>query len=351
MKKFKRIAILIASLFSFLLPSCDPVEFKKDGDYKLTITGRSELVIEGPHLKDSDKKQEYFNAGDIVVFSVGVINDAETILQLNGHKMEEAIDFKQDDYNDGILHSFTMPAQDSVLDISLVSGFYNIDNAPLYHYYGWIKYLDEDEIQSASYYDPCVGIPSLANFDTMYKASKEEIHKLYEFLNNTSAKKDEDHLINPGSVSRSIYIETIYGDEYSIHAVDGYINGGEGTDFIYQLSAPLPSFSIVAYYRFNDMALKDMTVIDRMNNDKDVTEGFYLERLYLLGFIIIEKDYTMDINRYNRFTFYNPWGAIVFRDEKTFDIRDESRDRSYTCEIMNNLTFEQLKNYRADVLC
>ena len=343
MKKLKRIAILIASFFSFLLPSCEINNLTKEGDYKLTITGHTDLVLEGPHLKDNNKKQSYFNAGDVVVFSVGVVYDVETVFKLNGHKMEEAIEFDQDSYEKGILHSFTMPKQDSVLDIILSDGFYSLDHAPLVHYYDWIKYLDEEEILSATYYAPCVGVPTLGNFNSYYTASKEEIHNLYQFLNNTYVDKEEYQPVEPGTVSNSIHIETIYGDEYSISANNRRIKSSQDDNCTYKLSNPLPTFKTLKGYTLNEQSLYDIVVLDASNNSKDVTSSFYIERLKLMSFVVEDDvEFPAVINEYNRYHLENSWGKIIFESSLSFVIHDNEMGR-FVCKIVNGLTFEQLK--------
>lgn len=342
MKKFKRIAILIASFFSLLLPSCEINNLTKEGDYKLTITGHTDLVLEGPHLKDNNKKQSYFNAGDVVVFSVDVVYDVETVFKLNGHKMEEAIDFNQDSYENGILHSFTMPAQDSVLDISLEDGFYDIDNAPLMHYYDWIKYVDEEEIESATYYAPCIGTPSLGNFNKYYTASREEIHALYYFLNNTKVQKVEYHRIEPGTVYNSIHIETIYGDEYDIRANNGYLPC-DSSEYSLLLGNHLPTFENLKSNTLNYESTSNFKVTDTRDNNKDVTESFRLERLPLMQFVLLEEmDYPEMVNDYNRYNFENTCGRIVFQTSDEFILIDNEIG-TFACKINNGLTFEQLK--------
>ena len=343
MKKFKRIAILIVSFFSLLLPSCEINNLTKEGDYKLTITGHTDLVLEGPHLKDNNKKQSHFNAGDIVVFSVDVVYDVETVFKLNGHKMEEAIEFDQDSYEKGILHSFTMPKQDSVLDISLSDGFYSLDHAPLVHYYDWIKYLDEEEILSATYYAPCVGVPTLGNFNSYYTASKEEIHDLYQFLNNTYVMKVDYHHIEPGTVYNSIHIETVYGDEYDISANNGYITVLGDNEYSYRLGNPLPTFKTLKGYTLNEQSLYDIVVLDASDNSKDVTSSFYIERLKLMSFVVEDDvEFPAVVNDFNRYHFENDWGKIIFESSTCFVIYDNEIGR-FVCSINNNLTFEQLK--------
>ena len=338
MKKFKRIAILIASIFCLFLPSCKDIQPISNKEYKLDITGHSEFVIEGPHRKDSKKALKSFKAGDIVVFTVCVVYDVDMIFQLNGQKMEEAL--KQEDYQ---THSFTMPAQNSVLNISLASGFYSLDNAPLEHYFNWIKYLDEDEIQLATYDDPCVGIPSLGNFDKTYSASKEEIHDLYNFLNTTHVEKVDYHPVEPGTVYNSIYIETIYGDEYTIRANNRYIDVSSDNEFSYRLTNPLPTFENLKGNALNNIAANGFVVTDVLDNNKDVTENFYLNRLPLMSFVLLEDAiFSGEINDFNRYRFENSWGKIVFQSSTCFVIQDNNMG-SFTCKIINGLTFEQLK--------
>ena len=337
MKKFKRIAILIASIFCLFLPSCKDIQPIGNKEYKLDITGHAEFIIEGPHRKDSKKTLKSFKAGDIVVFYTAVVYDAEITFSLNGHKMEEAPN-DEDNYN---FHSFVMPAQNSVLNIGLVGGFYSLDHAPLFHYYDWIKYLSEEEIAFAIYYDPCKGIPNLSNFNKYYSASKEEIHDLYTYLNNTYVEKVDYHLVEPGSVYNTIHIETIYGDEYDITANNNYINVSSDTNYSYRLSNPLPTFEELVGNTLNDQATEGIIVT---NDTKDVTSSFNLNRLKLMQFTVEEGvEFPAVMNDYNRYIFENSWGKIIFQSSTCFVVYDTQLGTSTCCNIINGLTFEQLK--------
>ena len=332
MKLIKHILAVTISLFSLLLPSCQ----KQERDYKLTITGHVELIIDGPHLKDDNKTLTYFNAGDVVVFNTAIVNDAEIIFKLNGQKMTEALDYQQD------RHSFIMPNQDSILNIGLAGSYFDLNYAPLFHYYDWIKYLSEEEIASATLHEPCMGTPFLDNFDKYYSASKEEIHTLYDFLKNTYVEKVSYQPIEPGTVYHSIYIETKYGDEYQISANNGYINvSNTDINYSYRLTNPLPTFDSFKAYSLNDIASKGFTVTDENN---DVTSSFNVDKLAVLKFEIIEEMYFPEVvTEYNRYRFINSWGAITFESSTLFVISDYEHVNPVICSIVNNLTFEDLK--------
>ena len=84
--------------------------------YDLTITGQSELVIRGPFRPSTDiQHTEYsFPEGAWVIFVVEIVENAEVVATLNGEKLES---YQQIDT--GLYFQFSMPGQDSVLDISV----------------------------------------------------------------------------------------------------------------------------------------------------------------------------------------------------------------------------------------
>ena len=84
--------------------------------YSLTITGRPELIIDGPYRPSTDMpRTEYsFPKGAWVIFCTSIVQNAEVIAKLNGEKLEPY----QQNINGNIFH-FYMPEQDSVIDISV----------------------------------------------------------------------------------------------------------------------------------------------------------------------------------------------------------------------------------------
>ena len=84
--------------------------------YDLTITGQSELVIRGPFRPSTDiQHTEYsFPEGAWVIFATEKVQNAEVVATLNGEKLES---YQQIDT--GLYFQFSMPRQDSVLDISV----------------------------------------------------------------------------------------------------------------------------------------------------------------------------------------------------------------------------------------
>lgn len=87
--------------------------------YDLTITGETNLLIKGPFRPTTDLVVvEYsFHPGDWVVFQVGIVYDADVVVTLNG---ETLVSHQYDD--NGYFYQFYMPAQDSVIDISIQGG-------------------------------------------------------------------------------------------------------------------------------------------------------------------------------------------------------------------------------------
>ena len=84
--------------------------------YSLTITGRPELIVRGPFRPSTDiQHTEYsFPEGAWVIFATEKVQNAEVVATLNGEKLES---YQQIDT--GLYFQFSMPGQDSVLDISV----------------------------------------------------------------------------------------------------------------------------------------------------------------------------------------------------------------------------------------
>lgn len=341
MKKFLNFPLILAFIFSFIVSVCSltACEIAEENTYSLKVETGNVIITDPPRGEDgvADKR---FKGGEVVTFSIGVIYDAEVIIQLNGQKMEEATDFDQDDYSNGVKHSFIMPFQDSVLSFSIVNGFYSLDRAPLFHYYDWIKYLSEDEIESAIYSYPAVGTPSLGNLNKYYSADQDEIHSLVEWLNSTNVERVELHFIEPGSVYNTITIKTIHGETYKISANDNYISYSSDDNYSYRLSSPLPAFETEEYCTFMDFAFMDMKV---MKNNEDVTDLFNINKLYDMEFAMIDTFFPEVVNEYNSYRFITSTGEIVFHTETAFELIDRERETAGAYQSVNGVTFSSLK--------
>ena len=341
MKKLLRLPLILAFILSFILISCTVVTPDKESDskYSLTIDDNSHLVIGSP-IGEDGKESKKFKGGEVVTFYVTVVYDADVIIQLNGQKMQEATDFDQDDYSNGIKHSFVMPNQDSTLSLHIVSGFYSLDHAPLFHYYDFIKYLEEDEIEQATYSDPATGTPSLGNLNKYYSASKDEIHSLMEWLNSTYVERVDYHRIEPGTVYNTLTIKTTHSETYTISANNDYINYYADEDYSYRLSSPLPTFEAEDHFTFTDFALLGMKV---MKNNNDVTDLFDINKLYDMEFAMIDAFFPEVVNEYNSHRFMTSAGEIVFHTNTSFALIDNDNKTAGAYQSINNITFESLK--------
>ncbi len=344
MKKLLNFPLILAFIFSFIvsvcsLTGCEVMEIVETNTYSLKVETDSVFITDPPRGEDgvADKR---FKGGEVVTFSIGVIYDAEVIIQLNGQKMEEATDFDQDDYSNGVKHSFIMPFQDSVLSFSIVNGFYSLDHAPLFHYYNWIKYLSEDEIESAIYSDPAVGTPSIGNLNKYYSANQDEIYSLAEWLKNTYVERVELHFIEPGSVYNTIAIKTKYGETYHISANNDYISYNSGDNYSYRLSSPLPVFEAEDHCSFMDFAFLDVKV---MKNNDDVTDVFDINKLYNMEFAMIDTFFPEVVNEYNSHRFITSTGEIVFHTETAFELIDNQMETTGAYQSVNGVTFSSLK--------
>ena len=139
MKLYK--IVLISLLFgSFSLVACTPdSSSKEDGSsipaslpvesiptdnsnqriaYSLTITGETHLLASEPHLPSTDMIPASYSyyPGDWVVFGVSKVMDADVVVRLNDEKLESHQESIECYY-----YQFYMPAQDSVLNISIHS--------------------------------------------------------------------------------------------------------------------------------------------------------------------------------------------------------------------------------------
>ena len=344
MKKFLNFPLILAFIFSFIisvcsLTGCEVMKIVEANTYSLKVDAGNVFITDPPRGEDgvADKR---FKGGEVVTFSIGVVYDAEVIIQLNGQRMEEATDFDQDDYSNGVKHSFVMPFQDSVLSFSIVNGFYSLDHAPLFHYYDWIKYLSEDEIESAIYSDPAVGTPSLGNLNKYYSADQDEIHSLVEWLNSTNVERVELHRVEPGTVYNTITIKTIHGETYKISANDNYISYSSDDNYSYRLSSPLPVFETEEYCTITDFALSDMKV---MKGNDDMTDLFNINKLYDMEFAMIDAFFPEVVNEYNVYRFKTSTGEIVFHTDTTFELIDHERETAGAYQSVNAVTFASLK--------
>jgi len=114
--------LLIPALLSFLpLAGCATT----DSEYfTVTVSDNSKIVVEMPH-KLGEKPSEKFKPGDSVFFRVGVVYDADTVVTLNGSRLNSR-DFKYGDESEenrwSIAYAFVMPKADCEISVYIISG-------------------------------------------------------------------------------------------------------------------------------------------------------------------------------------------------------------------------------------
>lgn len=308
------------------------------GQYQLTLIANDGIVNEKPHLLGEDSKT-FFNAGDIVYFSIHNITDTEIRFKLNDDKMVEA----NPNNTNYLLHSFVMPEQDSVLKIKIFNGFFSDQNVPLMSsnsLYDWIYYLDEGDIVSASYTKIANGNITFSTFDECYFADENEVKDLYFYLtNSTVAFSDEQ--IPLGSETITINVKTKNNQTHSLTSYGDYLPGGALVTSL-KLEEPFPTFSTFIGYSFNSFSLINIKVNNILNDD-NVTNSFALENIEKMVFKKIEGvGFSASINAYNKYKFFNDMGFFIFQNQKTLSVFDDAAQTTSTYEIVNEYDFSSL---------
>ena len=309
------------------------------GQYSLTIIDEGKLIHEKPHLLGESSKVS-FNAGDVVYFSTAVIMDASIIFKLNDEEMEEAnanLDHGGSLYTP---HSFVMPAQNSVLKVSTVNGFFSTDSIPLGEIYDWIYYLEPGDIISATYKKNTVGNPSFSKFNEYYTADEEELTGLYNYLKNNTVKAT-DYRIPPGAQATSITLTTKSNKTYYISAYSNRLYGKAPVES-YLLKEPLPKFSTLIGYSFDANSLINLKATDITKNE-DSTAKFDLNNLSKMVFKPLEGvEFATVMNEYNQYKFENSCGYFIFQDEKILSISDSINSSLQHYEIVNDFGFSSI---------
>ena len=116
--------LLIPALLSFLpLAGCATT----DSEYfTVTVSDSSKIVVEMPH-KLGEKPSEKFKPGDGVIFRVCVVYDADTVVTLNGSRLNSR-DFKYGDESEenrwSIAYAFVMPKADCEISVYISGGMW-----------------------------------------------------------------------------------------------------------------------------------------------------------------------------------------------------------------------------------
>ena len=116
--------LLIPALLSFLpLAGCTTA----DSEYfTVTVSDPEHIVAEMPH-KLGGKPSEKFKPGDGVIFRVNIVYDVDTIVTLNGSRLNSR-DFKYGDESEenrwSIAYAFVMPKADCEISVYISGGMW-----------------------------------------------------------------------------------------------------------------------------------------------------------------------------------------------------------------------------------
>lgn len=187
--------------------------------------------------------------------------------------------------------------------------------------------------------------PNLMHFNTYYSSeAQEDFTKVINYLNRVEVVFDNpEPRYGIGSKSLTVTLNrAVPGawdtyESYSVNALDNCIV----VDGVFaSLSEPLPTFSHFYGYSFSNQSL---FLLKAYENEQDVTSSFpYLSNLNYMLFEPLRDGTTSNgTNEFNKYTFSNPQGTIVFQSETDFVITTE-HDGSARFSIINGYTFRSL---------
>ena len=96
------------------------------GYYVVTVSDPEHIVAEMPH-KLGGKPSEKFKPGDGVIFRVSIVYDVDTVVTLNGSRLNSR-DFKYGDESEenrwSIAYAFVMPKADCEISVYISGGMW-----------------------------------------------------------------------------------------------------------------------------------------------------------------------------------------------------------------------------------
>ncbi|MDE7158773.1 MAG: hypothetical protein K2N74_04280, partial [Clostridiales bacterium] len=113
MKK-STLAVCLSAILGFTLLSLCGCDTEQGEKYTLTVTGRSDLIVE--------PLNESYAAGETVTFKTGIIYDADMTATLNGAPLWYT-PVEENGTDSFWEFAFIMPKRDSALDLKIVNGF------------------------------------------------------------------------------------------------------------------------------------------------------------------------------------------------------------------------------------
>lgn len=220
------------------------------------------------------------------------------------------------------------------------------ERMPLKEVYGFVNEINIDNIKRVMSVNHIGSTaPNLLDFNTYYYSeSRDDFVKVMDYLNRVEVIfNNPEPREGPGSKSLCVVLNrAVPGDldpyeSYSINALDQciVINGVWAS-----ISEPLPSFNEFYAYSFSSQSIWNMTVKE---GEQDVSSSFSrLNNLsYMLFNPIRDTSSNPGQNEYNKYTFSNPQGTIVFQNETNFVITTSYGSKA-GFYIINGYTFKSL---------
>lgn len=139
--------------------------------YSLTLTGAVEYVIE-------DITGEYAE-NSLIMISTQTLIDADIEVYVNGVKAEKD---KTSNHEGTELFMFSMPSEDAVVEIKVVTSKYFTVTLHDLDDYEWVNELDKNDIIKVKYESSAIGIAPGNLINIVYSTDPEDISKLYDAI-------------------------------------------------------------------------------------------------------------------------------------------------------------------------
>ncbi len=180
--------------------------------YSLTLTGAVEYVIE-------DITGEYAE-NSLIMISTQTLIDADIEVYVNGMKAEKD---KTSNHEGTELFMFSMPSEDAVVEIKVVTSKYFTVTLHDLDDYQWVNELDKNNIIKVKYESSAIGIAPGNLINIVYSTDSEDISKLYDAIILTQyVETDMEYAVMDGGGYRKY--EFITDDKtYSVYLSNGFI--------------------------------------------------------------------------------------------------------------------------------
>ena len=199
--------------------------------YSLTITGAVEYVIE-------DISGEYAE-NSLIMISTQILIDTDIEVYVNGMKAEKD---KTSNHKGTELFIFSMPSEDAVVEIKVVTSKYFTVTLHDLDDYQWVNELDRNDIIKVKYESSAIGIAPGNLINIVYSTDPEDISKLYDaIILARYVETDMEYAVMDGGGYRKY--EFITNDKtYSVYLSNGFV--------ISQQNHPSAEVTDLKYYKF-----------------------------------------------------------------------------------------------------